>query len=396
MTTGAVVRVELGARSYDVRVGAGLFSTLGTAVREAAPKAGRVLVVEDEGVPMARRDAAAESLASAGLAVARYALRPTERVKTLATVEAALRAAAAAKLDRDDAVIGLGGGIVGDVAGFVAASYRRGVAIVQCPTTLLAMVDASVGGKTGVNLETGSDDGCDAGGLLKNFVGAFHQPRAVIADVDALASLDPRELRCGLAECVKHGLIADGVGTETGLLDRVAELGPRVLAGDADAAAALIAQNVRVKAAVIAGDEREDAATGGRALLNLGHTFGHAIEPLPSATPNPDDPALAPLRHGEAVSLGLVAACVTASQLGLCDALLADEVRDLLTALGLPVRAGGLPDARTVLAAMGHDKKVRGGVTRLVLPVGRGSCRVVAEPDEAAVVAGITAIGADA
>jgi len=365
MTPG--VRVELGARSYDVLIGAGVLNRVAPFLAAADPPPMRALLVRDAGVPEAHARALADGLHAAGCAVARSDVHPSERVKTLVTAERLLADAAQAGLDRHDAVVALGGGIVGDLAGFVGATYRRGVRVVQAPTTLLAMVDASVGGKTGVNLAL------EGGRLLKNFVGAFHQPALVVADVTTLASLGPRVLRCGLAECIKHAMIAG----DRSLLDWTGASLGAALAGDPDVLTELVRRNVAVKARFVAGDERETAADAGRALLNLGHTFAHAIETIHTLSPDPSDPALAPLMHGEAVALGLVGATALAVELGRMSP---DERRSALALLeraALPTGVAGLPSSAEVARLMLDDKKTLGGRLRLVVPEGLGRAAVV-------------------
>jgi 3-dehydroquinate synthetase len=290
--------------------------------------------------------------------------------------------------------------VVGDLAGFAAASYRRGVPVIQCPTTLLAMVDASVGGKTGVNLDLGTAEAPD---LKKNAVGAFHQPSLVLVDTDSLGSLAPRHLRAGLAECIKHGLIAADAG-DPGLLEWTGANLERLLGLDQGLVTELVTRNVAVKARIVVGDEREEASSGGRALLNLGHTFGHAIETLArlsfegpgrvyrEGTGPGGDRRATLLLHGEAVGLGLVAAATCSAKLGLCPMGLVEQVRDLLTRAGLPTTVVGLPSDEAIITLMGHDKKAMGGVMRLVLPVGGGRAKVVANPALGAVVAGLAAI----
>ena len=374
------IRVGLGERSYDVTVGDGVLDRLGavtTAAVGGEPR--RAMLVIDEGVGDEDVARAGGSLGAGGYELARASFDPTEQGKSLATLAWLLDAMAAARLERGDPVVALGGGIVGDVAGFAAASYRRGVPLVQCPTTLLAMVDASVGGKTAVNLFPG-------GGLLKNMAGAFWQPRAVLGDVRVLATLDDRDYRGGLGECVKHGLLAGGFG-DPGLLDDLEGSGGAVLGREAGALVDLIARNVAMKARVVESDEREEAGEGGRALLNLGHTFAHALEAMEGLSPD-GDPAHAPLRHGEAVALGLVAACETAVRLGRIDGSLRDRVEALLTRFGLPTRVA-LENLAGVVARMGDDKKTAGGRLRFVLPAGGGRCTVERGVDEAAVLAGL-------
>ncbi len=316
---------------------------------------------------------------------------PSEHAKSLATLERVLRAMAASRMERDCVVVGLGGGVVTDLAGFAAAVYQRGVPVVQAPTTLLAMVDASVGGKTGVNLKVGRH-------LRKNLVGAFHQPRLVVADVGALASLPGREFACGLAECVKHGMLgrtAGGPGKD--LLAWTEANLERVLDREEAALIELVRRNVAVKAAVVGGDEREERSGGGRAILNLGHTFGHAMETLPKVrgVSGAGRQSRSPgLKHGEAVGLGLLAATATAECLGMVDATLRARIEGLLRRIGLPTRVAGLPDDRVLHERMLGDKKVRGGRLRLVLPAGVGVVRVVDAPPDGAVRVGWRAIRA--
>jgi len=351
----------------------------------------RAFVVLDANVPKRFAASLCDSLKSAGLEPTTAQIDPSERIKILSTVEDLLVQLTRARHDRTDPVIALGGGVVGDIAGFVAASYRRGVPVVQCPTTLLAMADASVGGKTGVNIQIPGDEGPV---LRKNMVGAFHQPVLVAADVQTLVGLEPRILRCGLAECIKHALIAPA--TDPDLLDWT----ERLLAGDwTDDPASLIelvARNVAVKAGFVAGDVRETPASdgGGRALLNLGHTFAHAIEPIQRLSPD-GDPAHAPLQHGEAVSLGLIAAVHCARHLDLCDDSLPSRVAHVLSAGGLPTTIPELPPADDLIRAMGDDKKVLAGRLRFVLPVRSGGALIVSDPPIAAIRAGIDALRGD-
>lgn len=384
-------RVEVRAPSgaYDAWVGHGVLARAGEWARACIDGARRAFVVLDAGLPDQWRDRLASGLDAAGVALIESRQLADEWHKEPGALTEHLRAMGRARLERREPVIALGGGITGDVAGFAAAVYRRGVPWINCPTTLLAMVDASVGGKTGVNLDLGAPD---RAGFRKNMVGAFHQPRLVVADVDALSTLPDRGLRCGLAECVKHGLLSADFGDAT-LLEWTGANVERVLARDADALIELVARNVAVKAAVVAGDEREEADDHGRAVLNLGHTFGHAIEPLPGLSPAAD-PSDAPLRHGEAVALGLVAACRTASAIGLCEPGLEAGVRALLRRIGLPTGCAGLPPSGDLLDLMTHDKKSRGGKLRLIVPCGPGRCRVITDVPRAAVAAGWDAIRA--
>ncbi len=384
------VRVDLGERSYTVHIGPGAVLSVPMEIRAAlGDRAMRAFVVADAGVPEVFADELAESLRTAGLRPTLARVTPTEADKSIATLERLLAEMGASGHSRVDPVVALGGGIVGDLAGFAAASYQRGVPVVQCPSTLLSMVDASVGGKTGVNLlvRTGAGER-----LLKNMVGAFHQPLSVAADTRLLDSLPDRQRRAGLAECVKHAMIAEGI-TGADLMAETLTLLPGVLAGEHGAADRLIERSVALKGEVVRRDERESfEASGVRMLLNLGHTFGHAVETLAHLTPDAARPDLTPLHHGEAVALGLVAACRCAETLGLCDAAVGDEVVSVLDTIGLPTGVANLPDDAEILARMGADKKATGGSLRLVLPVGRGKCAVVCDPDAAGVRAGIAAI----
>jgi 3-dehydroquinate synthetase len=384
------VRVDLGERSYTVHIGPGALLSVPMEIRAAlGERPTRAFIVADTGVPEVFAAELAESLRAAGLHPTVARITPTETGKSIATLENLLADMAASGHSRVDPVVALGGGIVGDLAGFAAASYQRGVPVVQCPSTLLSMVDASVGGKTGVNLAVRSASGER---LLKNMVGAFHQPLAVAADTRLLDSLAERQRRAGLAECVKHAMIAEGI-TGADLMTETLAVLPGVLAGEHEAADRLIERSVALKGEVVRRDERESLeASGVRMLLNLGHTFGHAIETMAHLTPEAARPDLAPLHHGEAVALGLVAACRCAERLGLCEKSVGDETVSLLDTIGLPTGVAGLPADDEILARMGADKKAAGGSLRLILPVGRGKCAVVRDPDTAAVRAGIDAI----
>lgn len=385
-TPAETVRVELAERSYDVCIGTGLLASVPTMAAAALGRSLRAasLVFDANTAPHAAD--LARALRAAGVQLTEIELNASEKAKSLETFGRILAAMGAARLERNDPVIALGGGITGDVAGFAAASYRRGVPVIQCPTTLLSMVDASVGGKTGVNLDAG-------GSLQKNMVGAFHQPTEVVADIGTLSTLPDREFRAGLAECLKHGLLdgspgADGRTHLTWITDSL----DRILARDPSVLVELIARSVTFKAGVVRGDERETAESGGgRALLNLGHTFAHAIETLHHLSPT-DTPGDAPLLHGEAVGLGLVACATTAVRMGLAPAALPDQIRASLTRCGLPASVRGLPDGAHLLALMGADKKTTGGSLRLVLPRKTHHARAMEILDHAPVLAGWDAI----
>lgn len=347
------LRVELGSRSYPILIGQGL-------LRERMPfeqhlRSRDVLVVSNTVVAPLYLDALEESLQPRR--VVATILPDGESHKTLANVARILDVLVANRFGRDCAVVALGGGVVGDMAGFAAATYQRGVAFVQVPTTLLAQVDSSVGGKTGVNHPGG-----------KNLIGAFHQPVAVVADTGTLASLPPRELRAGLAEVIKYGLICDA--------DLFAWLEAHVdalLAGDAAALAHVIRRSCEIKAEIVGRDEREH---GDRALLNLGHTFGHAVE---SAT------GYREWLHGEAVGAGLVMAACMSRESGYLTAVELDRVTRLVARTGLPTHVSNVkPDV--ALEHMRIDKKVQAGRIRLVLLHGIGSAFVTADYGEPALL----------
>ncbi len=393
------VRVELAGpaadRAYEVIVGRWALAGLAETVRSLVePRACRALVVVDTGVPAETARVLIGALGAQGLAVTVARLTPGEAMKDLGTVRGLLELLVAGGHTRVDPVVALGGGVVGDIAGFVAASYQRGVPVVQCPTTLLSMVDASVGGKTGVNLSVPGGSGGTS--LYKNMVGAFHQPLVVCADVGVLGSLDARQFRSGLAECVKHAMIGDGIGgpgaEHAGLLGWMNRNRRAILGGDPETITELVARNVALKARVVMGDERESpvALGGGRMLLNFGHTFGHAIETLGGVGVG----GAGGLTHGEAVALGMVAACAAGAALGMCDASVGAGLGEMLVAFGLPTRATGLGDDDGLIERMGHDKKAAGGALRVILPTGRGKCAIVENPGRGALAAGWASIRA--
>ncbi len=345
----AHLRVALdGGRSYEVVVGEGLLARAGALLAPVLPSR-RVAVVSDAAVAALHGPALRAGLEEAGFAVAvEVAVPPGEASKSFGTLHRVLEELLAAGIDRRTAVLALGGGVVGDLAGFAAASALRGLPFVQVPTTLLAQVDSSVGGKTGVNLAAG-----------KNLAGAFHQPRLVLADTGTLRTLPLRELRAGYAEVAKHGLIG---GEEFwGWCEREGgEAAAR--AGDPAALSHAVLESCRLKAAVVAADEREEAADGGRALLNLGHTFGHALE----AECGYDGTLL----HGEGVAVGLGLAAALSARLGHCSQELPGRVMSHLAACGLPARVADLPRAFSTAALMERmrrDKKARDGRLRFVL-----------------------------
>ena len=337
--------VTLGERTYDILVGPGLLSRAGALIAPVLP-AKRVAVVTDATVAPLHLDTLRQGLESAGIEIRAAITVPSgEASKSIASFAQVLEELLAAGVDRRTTIIALGGGVVGDLAGFAAAAALRGLPFIQMPTTLLAQVDSSVGGKTGINLKAG-----------KNLAGAFHQPRIVLADTGALSTLPVRELRAGYAEVAKHGLLHGA------MWDWCETFGARAVAGDAAALRHAVLESCRLKAGVVAADEREESAEGGRALLNLGHTFGHAIE----AECGYDGTLL----HGEGVAIGLGLAARLSARLGYCDAALPLRVEAHMASVGLPARIRDLPRGFTVealMARMRKDKKVRDGALRFVL-----------------------------
>jgi len=339
--------VDLAGRPYDIQIGPGLLARLGEFVGPLRPS--RLLVVTDPRVgPLyaSRVQASLQPLARTAV----FELAGGEAGKDLRAVEAVLDALLAAGADRRSVAIALGGGVVGDIAGFAAAIYMRGIRFVQVPTTLLAQVDSSVGGKTGVNHPRG-----------KNLIGAFHQPQAVVADTDTLRTLPPRELSAGLAEVLKHGLLADA-----GYFARVTRELPRLLACDEQALAEAIARSCEIKAAIVARDEKE---SGERALLNLGHTFAHAIETLTG---------YGRWLHGEAVGCGICLAADLSRRLGLIARDDVEIVERAVAAAGLPTRIDGLSRSAAVESMRG-DKKAEAGEIRFIVleRIGRAVQRTV-------------------
>jgi 3-dehydroquinate synthase len=345
------VRVGLGARSYVISVGPALLATAGERLR-AFTRAGRVAVVADEQVAALHLPRLAEGLE--GIEPVPILFPPGEATKSFASLEALVERLLALELNRSDVVLALGGGVIGDLTGFAAAIVKRGIHFIQVPTTLLAMVDSSVGGKTGINTAAG-----------KNLVGAFHQPLAVWADLDLLETLPPREMQAGYAEVVKYGLIADAA-----FYAWCEANAPRVLARDPEALSHAVAQSCRAKAAIVAADERETDDI--RALLNLGHTFGHALEAETGFSDR--------LLHGEAVAIGMAQAFRFSAACGLCPAADAERLTRHLEAQGLrawPRQAGIAADAAGRLVGyMRHDKKRTADGLPFILARGIGDAYV--------------------
>lgn len=355
------VTVGLGDRSYDIIIGTGLVRAAGDLVGPFL-KRPRTFIVTDETVAALHLGTLLEALDAANIEAGVHVLPAGEKTKSFNHLEKLLGAMLDAKLERRDRVIALGGGVIGDLTGFAASILRRGIGFIQVPTTLLSQVDSSVGGKTGINTSHG-----------KNLIGTFHQPSLVLADTGVLDTLPRRELGAGYAEVLKYGLIRD-----VAFFDWLEEHGAEVMAGDPDARAWAIAASCRAKAEMVAADEFE---TGDRALLNLGHTFGHALE---AETGYSDR-----LLHGEGVAIGMVLAFELSARLGLCDRQAPVLVRSHLRRLGLPASptdiAGARLDARTLIGHMAQDKKVRDGRITFVLARGIGKAFLTSDVDAAAV-----------
>jgi 3-dehydroquinate synthase len=346
------VEVGLGERSYEVLIEAGALDRAGERLAPYA-RAGRLIVVSDETVWALQGERLLAGLAHLSIDAVPILLPPGEGSKSWTALSVLVDRLLELGVERRDHLVAFGGGVIGDLAGFAAAILKRGCRFVQIPTTLLAQVDSSVGGKTGINVVAG-----------KNLVGAFHQPAAVLIDPECLDTLPPRQLRAGYAEVVKYGLLGDA-----GFFAWCEANGEAVLAGDAAARLHAIATSVAAKARIVGEDERE--TSGRRALLNLGHTFGHALE---AETGFSDD-----LLHGEAVALGMALAFRFSAARGLCEAADAERAAAHLAAAGLPTRladAGIDAEAARLVAHMAHDKKASGGRLPFILAHGIGEAFV--------------------
>jgi 3-dehydroquinate synthase len=368
----ATIRVGLGARSYDVHIGRGLIDRAGALMSPLLPR-GRTAVVCDQTVERLHGARLAAALRAGGVEPSFIVMPPGEQTKSwegLATVSDRLLALG---LDRGDVITAFGGGVIGDLAGFAAAIFKRGIDFIQIPTTLLAQVDSSVGGKTAIDTARG-----------KNLIGAFHQPRLVLADLDVLATLSGREMRAGYAEVIKYGLLGD-----VDFFQWLEHEGQHVLAREPAALEQAVARSVRMKADIVAEDETE---TGARALLNLGHTFGHALE---GETGFGDA-----LLHGEGVAIGCAQAFRFSAQLGHCTAQDAERAERAIAAAGLPTRVGQAPGAPfaadRLLGHMAQDKKAQGGRLTFVLAKGIGQAFVAKGVDALAVRAFLLSEGATA
>lgn len=351
------VHVPLGDRAYDVLVGPGLLAEAGALIAPLL-KRPRVAVVSDENVAALHLDTLRAGLAAADIDMVSMTLPAGEATKSWPHFERTVEWLLAEKVERNDIIVAFGGGVIGDLVGFAAASLRRGVRFVQIPTSLLAQVDSSVGGKTGINAPQG-----------KNLIGAFHQPSLVLADTEVLGTLTKRDFLAGYGEVVKYGLLGDAA-----FFDWLEANAEDAAAGDMAKRIYAVKRSVEMKADIVARDETEK---GDRALLNLGHTFCHALE---AATGYSDR-----LLHGEGVAIGCALAFEVSSRLGLCSQEAPSRVREHLSRMGMKVDLkdipGDLPDADALIALMGQDKKVVGGQINFIMARGIGEAFVTKDVD---------------
>ena len=356
------VHVALPGREYDILIGPGLLAQAGEHVAPFLRRP-RVVVISDDTVAALHLESLRLGLATAGITMQALSLPPGEATKSWSQLARCVDWLLDQKVERNDVVIALGGGVIGDLVGFAAAILRRGVRFIQVPTSLLAQVDSSVGGKTGINASQG-----------KNLVGAFHQPSLVLADTAVLGTLTVRDFLAGYGEVVKYGLLGDA-----GFFEWLETQGPALASGDMAARIEAVRRSVQMKADIVMRDETEQ---GERALLNLGHTFGHALE---AATGYSDR-----LMHGEGVAIGCALAFELSARLGLCPQEDPSRVRQHLKQMGMKTDLreidGDLPDAQTLLALMGQDKKVVGGELRFILARGIGDAFVTGDVPKEAVI----------
>ncbi|MBO6784245.1 MAG: 3-dehydroquinate synthase [Alphaproteobacteria bacterium] len=361
--SSAKVRVDLDARSYDIEIGPGLIARAGTLIAERLGER-QMVIVTDSNVGPLYAEALQESLGAAGHGGRTIQIDAGEQSKSFAYLEGLLDDLLEEGLERGTVLIALGGGVIGDLTGFAASIALRGVEFVQIPTTLLAQVDSSVGGKTAINSPHG-----------KNLIGSFYQPRLVIADTDTLRTLPPREMLAGYAEVVKYGLLGDA-----GFFAWLEDNGTALVAGDPSAQTRAIMRSCEMKAEIVNQDERE---TGRRALLNLGHTFAHALEAETGFGEG--------LLHGEAVAIGMILAFELSAQLGLCPGEDAARVRAHFEAVGLPTtfpsHPGGGWNSATLLDHMRRDKKVQAGKITFILTHGIGDAFITNDVDPTQVAA---------
>lgn len=360
------IRVRLGQRGYPIRVGSGVLASVGQEL-SGLNGAGVAVVITVEGVRRLYCRVVEEGIASAGIRAVVIEVPDREEAKTIQTYGEVMNGLLSARAGKDALILSLGGGCVGDLAGFVAATYMRGVKLVHMPTTLLAQVDSSIGGKAALNLPGG-----------KNSIGTFWQPSLVLSDVDVLKTLPQREVRCGLAELIKYGAIMD-----IQLFEFIEKERGRLMSLDREATMRAVSAAASLKSRLVSIDERE--SKGLRTLLNFGHTVGHAIEAAMEYRG---------YSHGEAVSVGMVAECRLGRLLGLCSD---DEVGRLERAIksyGLPTRLEGVPK-KAIADLMWHDKKIEGGRLKFALPSGLGRGTVVSDPPMGAVDEAIEGVVGD-
>ncbi|MBV9209432.1 MAG: 3-dehydroquinate synthase [Acidobacteria bacterium] len=354
-----IVRVRLRERaeSYEIRIGAGLLKDLGEIARRSlTPDTRRVAVISNRKVFSLYGDRVMRSLRAAGFAASHWLMGDGERYKSFRTLERALKFLSETKLERTDAVVALGGGVVGDLAGFAASVYMRGIAYLQAPTTLLAQIDSSVGGKTAVNTEMG-----------KNLIGAFHHPRAVVIDTQTLSTLPRRELTAGLCECIKQGAVG---GRRLFDLTHGFMLDEREAQRDDGRLAELIAAQCSFKAEIVSKDELESVSrtdSRSRRVLNFGHTVGHALEQVTRYQR---------FKHGEAVGWGMLAACELGKRLGISDVSDLESIRAAIQLAGRLPRANDLPPSE-ILGTLARDKKSVGGHIKWILLERIGRARLV-------------------
>ncbi|MCB1503019.1 MAG: 3-dehydroquinate synthase [Bauldia sp.] len=349
------VVVDLGDRSYDILIGRDIIDRAGGEIAERLPGA-RMAIVTDANVADTHLRTLTRSLEAADVEYVSIVVPPGEGTKSFAAFETVIEALLEARIERSDAVLALGGGVVGDLAGFAAGTVLRGIRFVQMPTSLLAQVDSSVGGKTGINSTLG-----------KNLVGAFHQPKLVLADIDLLDTLAERDFRAGYAEVVKYGLLGDA-----GFFDWLEAEGGRLAAGDSAARTRAVRRSCEMKVDLVVRDETEQ---GDRALLNLGHTFGHALEAAAGYSGR--------LLHGEGVSIGMVLAFGLSEKLGHCTRADVERVIAHLSDVGLPTRISQIPGKRftadELMALMAQDKKVKRGRLTFILVKGIGRAFIASD-----------------
>ncbi|MCC6509239.1 MAG: 3-dehydroquinate synthase [Pirellulaceae bacterium] len=347
------VHVPLAERSYDIQIGQGIVSALPEWLPDVLGRCNHIVIVADQRLETPLAQTLLESLSAAGYRTGLVTVPSGEASKSIAQADRLWQALLDQRSDRGSAIIALGGGVVGDLAGFVAATFTRGIPLIQIPTTLLSQVDSSVGGKTGINLPN-----------AKNMVGCFWQPSLVVIDTETLSTLPARELASGLAEVVKYGVIL-----KPDLFAYLEEHTPAILSKDPGAITHIVAESCRAKADVVSQDERE--TTGLRAILNYGHTFAHALEA---------DGGYGKYLHGEAVAIGMHLAATCALRLGRIDATLVSRQRALLERLHLPITfTGHQPEQLWTL--MQHDKKVQHGTLRFILPDRLGHVELVTGVD---------------